>query len=152
MINENKTRGDSEKEPEKTIETPKENERTKMEELNPEQIAQYEAYMEANPEPPVPEKERESGQEVLELEALIASCESKYPIEELYLILTQEVALNNSARNELKQEIIPILKSLQKLEKETDISSDKLAELKLKYKHLSNAIGFINSGRVDHDR
>jgi hypothetical protein len=125
---------------------------TRFEDLSAEQIAQYESFMEANPEPPAPEYRRDSGPEILEFEAAVASSESKYPIQELLLIATPAEALNHPGRKALKEELIPILAKLKSLEIETDISAEKLAELKLKYKKLSNAVGIIHGDEVDHNR
>jgi len=98
------------------------------------------------------ETKRESGPETLEFEALVAEFESEISLEELMQITEQKDALESPLRKKAKDALAPILKKYQTLEKETDISQEKLAELKVKYKNLSNAVGFINNGKVDHNR
>jgi hypothetical protein len=130
----------------------KEKEGTGFEGLTPEQIAQYEAYVEANPESLATKDKREGGREISEFEAMADSCELEYPIKDLYLILVPEEAQNNPERAALKERLGSLLDKLNILEKETDISLEKLAELKLRYKAMSNAVGIINGDMVDHNR
>lgn len=138
-------------EPEKLKEAPKQ-ELTKLSELTPEQLAQCEAYMQENPEVPAPVEKVESSPDVLEFEALVAPYESEQLIGELMAITTVSEALASPERKMVKDALIPILKKLQEIEKKSDISVDKLTELKLKYKRLSQAVGMLNSGGVDHAR
>lgn len=129
-----------------------ESDRTKLEDLSAEQLAQYEEYMARNSEAPILETKRESGPEILEVEALIAKFESEISVEELTMLNTAKEALASPLREKAKEEIKPILKIIQTLKKETNIGPDKLEELEVKYRRLSRAIGMINSGKVDHNR
>jgi hypothetical protein len=130
---------------------PGQGEKTKIEDLTADQIAEYEFYMKNLP--PEPENKRESVPEILELEELINSCESKYPIQELMTIALKEDAIKSVPRSLLREELVTIFNKLRSLEKETDISPEKLEELKQKFKRLSNAVGIVNrEGKVDHDR
>ncbi|MDP3963221.1 MAG: hypothetical protein Q8Q39_01855 [bacterium] len=138
----------SEKEPEESTEI----KRTKVADLTPEQIAEYEAYMEENPEPPAPEQKRDCGPEILEFEGVIAAAESEHSLEYLHTIAAPEEALRDPQRLALKEKLVPIVERLVSLQNETNISADKLAELKDKYIKLSRAVGMINSGKVDHTR
>ncbi len=148
MVNENELGGGSEKPAEESVGF----ERTKMGDLTPDQIAQYQAYMQDNPEAPVVETKRESGAEILEFEASIDEFEKEFSVEDLMAITEVKEALESPLRKNAKDALGPILKKLQALEKETDISKEKLAELKARYKKLSNAVGIINSDKVDHAR
>jgi|SRR3989344_1938910 len=100
---------------------------------------------------PAPESKREGGMEVLELEALITAYDLEHPVEELYSITTAQEAIVSPLRKRAKDGLIPILKKLQILKKETDILPDKLVDLALEYKRFSSAVGMVNSGEVHHE-
>lgn len=128
-------------------------EEAKRKETEREEEERYAEWMKAHPEKP-PEVKRESGPEIEELEGLFASFESEHSLADLLSIidLTPEEAPNHPIREPAKKALNPIVVKLNKLEKETDISPEKLSELKGRYKHLSRAVGIINKNKVDHDR
>lgn len=116
---------------------------------------QYEEWLKDNPEIEIPKENlRACEPEITEFEDMISSFESTYSFEELHSIidLTAEEAPNYPVREQAKSALIPIVMKLNALEKETDISPEKLGELKAKYKRLSRAVGIINSNKVDHSR
>ena len=116
---------------------------------------QYEQWMKDHPETATaPENKRECGPEIAEFEAMIASFESTYPLSELLLIidLTPNEAPKHPIREPAKNALIPIVALINKLEKETDITSKKHEELRAKYMRLSRAVGIINGNKVDHNR
>ena len=143
---------DSGKEPKKNIETKQEKEHTKTEDLTPEQIVQAQYWLSQIPETPPPREEIESGLEILEFETMISVHEREGLVRELMAITTLEETLASSSRKLVKDALGPILKKLQDLENKKDISPDKLAELRKRYKNLSQAVGIVNSGKVDHTR
>jgi len=102
----------------------------------------------------VPESLRECASEVAEFEAMIASFELSHPLAELMSIveLTQADAPYHPVREPARLALALILKSLNVLKDETDISKDEHDRLKLEYKRLSRAVGVINNGIVDHNR
>ena len=128
--------------------TPEEQERQDQE-------AQYAQWMKDHPEIKIPEEDlRECGPEIAEFEKIIASFELTHSLSELLSIidLTPEEAPKHPIREPAKVALIPIVEKLNALKMETNISPEKYAELKAKYKHLSRAVGMINSNKVDHDR
>src|SRR3989338_226815 len=72
--------------------------------------------------------------------------------EEQNLSEEQEDAPKYHLRESAKAALIPIVAKLNILKKETNIAPEKHEELKAKYKHLSRAVGMINSNKVDHSR
>ena len=116
---------------------------------------QYEQWIKDHPETvTAPENKRECGPEIAEFEAMIVSFESTYSLPELLLIidLTPNEAPKHPIREPAKNALIPIVALMNKLEKETDITSEKHKELRAKYMHLSRAVGIINRNKVDHNR
>ena len=138
-------------EPEKPKEASRQ-EATKEDGLTPEEREQAAYWLALVEESPVPEEKREAGEDILALEADMSRCELLRPIEDLYSVSTPREIRNRPGRIELKNDLIGIIAKLNALEKETDVSVEKLTELKAKYQKLSNAVGFINSGKVDHNR
>jgi len=133
-------------------------------ELTPEEIKskqekeeneRCEQFMKDHPELfAVPDKLRECGPEIAEFEALVASFESAHSLEALHEIveLTVEQALAHPVRQPAKEALDPIVKKLNALKNETDISDEKYAELKAKYRRLSQAVGMLNGNKLDHTR
>lgn len=97
---------------------------------------------------------KESEPLVAELEALFDAFEAKHPVDELFLITDLEAkdAPKHPVRHPANMDLIPIVRKLEDLRTKTDISADKLAKLQAKYKRISQAVGIINRGRVDHTR
>ncbi len=113
-------------------------------------------FLQTHPEPGKALEKRECGPEIKEFESKIKLFESEYSLEELTAIVTPEDLERDERTNALryyaKKALGPIVFQLNALEKETDISQEKLQELKVKYKRLSQAVGIINNNKVDHTR
>lgn len=127
----------------------------KKTELTADEEAQYERWMQDHPEVVIaPEDRRECGPEIAEFETMLTAFESEQPLAELYAIidLTPEDAAHHAARERAKAALEPISAKLTILKDETDISEERFAELKKRYKKSSNAIGFISKDKVDHTR
>lgn len=121
----------------------------------PEEEDQYRQWMKDHPETVIaPEDLRECGPEIAELEELLASFELTHFLEELHLIidLKPEDVSKYPVRESAKAALIPIVSKLNSLKGETNISPEKHAELKAKYRKLSRAVGMINNNKVDHHR
>jgi len=97
---------------------------------------------------------REAGPEIVEFEAMITLFESMHHLEELNSItnLTPVEAPKHPTREPARLALIPIVATLNALKKETNISPEKLEEVKAKYMRLSRAVGIINNNKVDHNR
>ena len=110
-------------------------------------IAQYENE-------PKPEGRVECGPMIIELEARIEKFEAAHDLAAMHAIknLTSEEAPNYPDRESAKEDLKPIVVLLNSLEDETNITKEKLDELKGKYRKLSQAVGMINRGILDHTR
>jgi hypothetical protein len=120
-----------------------------------EQEDQYAAWMEDYPETVIPpEQRRECGPEVEQFKGMVSSFEATYPLAELHAIteITSAEMNDHPLRTPAKNALIPIQEQMKLLEKETDISAEGLKELKALWKRLSQAVGMINAGKVDHTR
>ena len=143
--------------PEKKLERPYHIEEPNPEKqnLSKEQEEQYEQWMKDHSETVIaPEDLRECGPEIAEFEEMLVSFELIYSLAELHLIidLKPEDAPKYLLRESAKAALIPIVAKLNMLKQETNITLEKHEELKAKYKHLSRAVGMINSNKVDHNR
>jgi len=94
----------------------------------------------------------ECGPHVEELKTLFALFELSHSIGVLRTIKTEEEALSSRERESAKEALIPMVDKIKFLDRRTDISEDELDGLRKKYKIISNAVGMINNGVVDHDR
>ena len=70
----------------------------------------------------------------------------------LRAIETKEEALNSKDRKSAKEALNPILQEIKILDIRTNIPKERLDALRAKFKIISNAVGMINNGKVDHDR
>lgn len=97
---------------------------------------------------------REAGPEIAEFEEMLVSFELAHPLAELHSIveLTPQEAPSHPIREPARLALDPIVAKLNILKIETNINKARYEELKAKYKRLSNAVGFINNGKVDHNR
>lgn len=73
-------------------------------------------------------------------------------IETVLSQLSVKEAENYKKRLAAKEDLIPIHKVFNEIERETNISPEKYDELKAKYMMLSNAVGIINNNKVEHNR
>jgi hypothetical protein len=123
--------------------------------IRQEEDERCEQFMKDHPELfAIPEVKRECGPEIAEFESLIASFESTFSLEALHQIvdLTPADAPKHPIREPARVALIPIVKLLNALKDETDITPEKHADLKKEYKRLSQAVGMINRDKVDHTR
>ena len=124
-----------------------------------EQIARGEemfaAYNSTHPEVVAkPEGKLDCEPEIKAFEEMTASFEATYSLERLHSIvdLPQEKEKDYPERIAAKEALKPIFQKLMFLEKRTDISKERLAEMDAKYKRISKAIGMVRNGVVDHTR
>ena len=133
------------------------NEKLKKQDRSPteEEMEVYKAYMADHPQIETSsENLKECGPEVAELEAMIASFEESYNLQELHAIITlrPEDVPKHPIREPARIDLVPIVTMLKTLQNETNISKSKLGELKLRYQKLSQAVGIINKDIVNHTR
>lgn len=121
--------------------------------LTMEERAMAEAFMADYPDKNLPETERrDCEKEVQELEGLFESFETKHSLEALNAIidLDPKDAPSNPIREPARKDLIPIVAILNALKEETNISTERHDELKVKYLILSKAVGIINNNKVRH--
>jgi hypothetical protein len=122
----------------------------------PEELRQREeeemlqAYLKDHPDEIV-EVRRGSGLEIEKVEALISAFKEKFPLAELCALTTEQEARESGLRDEAKEALKPVTSLIRELEDKTDITSEELTRLKMEYRQLSLAVGFINSGRIRHE-
>lgn len=97
------------------------------------------------------ENRREHETERAAFESMINDFESNYPLEDLLAILTAEEAMNHPLRESAKKALMPICEQLNILKDETNISEGVYENLKMRWKKISDAVGYINSGKVRHE-
>ena len=119
-------------------------------ELTAEEEAQYAAFMEDHPDaekPPAAVKE--SDPRVAEFQALVASFEAEYPLEELTAIIDLKAAdaPNHPIREPARKALIAVHTMMKSLE-----GHPQSGKFYADYKRLSRAVGMINGGKVDHNR
>jgi hypothetical protein len=114
----------------------------------------FEMWVATHPMPTSPEVKRECEPEIKKFETLLSDFEIKHPVDDLYSItdLTVADAQKHPTREPAKLDLPPILKQLQLIKEETDVSPERYVELESSWKRISNAVGFINNGKVVHDR
>ncbi len=97
----------------------------------------------------------EHEQGIAEFKDMVASFEVTYPLVELFAIVDLTDAgpdFNHPLRDPAKEALKPIFAKLNALKKGTTISGKEYEELEKKWKVLSNAVGMVNKGMVDHTR
>ena len=94
----------------------------------------------------------EHGPHIEEFEEMLVPLLREEVLEVLGAIETEEEALNSEERESAKKALIPIVDKMKFLDWRTNITEKELEGLRKKYKIISNAVGFINNGIVDHDR
>ncbi|GMQ95129.1 MAG: hypothetical protein BMS9Abin13_240 [Patescibacteria group bacterium] len=70
----------------------------------------------------------------------------------LNTIETEEEAMSSKERASAKEALIPLVSKMNFLKNRTDIDEKEFEKLHEQYKIISNAVGFINEGKVDHNR
>lgn len=111
-------------------------------------------YMEENPDKFIEitvEDRRECGPEIAELEMMFDEFEASYSLEVLNAITTSEEAFNHPIREPANLALNPITAKFNSIKDETNISPEKLKELKIRRKKIVNAVGFLNGGEFDKD-
>jgi hypothetical protein len=99
-----------------------------------------------------PEKRRECGPEVEELERMFDEFEKAHDLEALSAITditTLEEAQAHPTWMPAQLASKPIYAKFRVLKDETNITEEKHAELKAKWKRLTQALGMINDGKLD---
>jgi ferric-dicitrate binding protein FerR (iron transport regulator) len=99
-----------------------------------------------------PEKRRECGPEVAELEQMFEDFEKTHDLEALSAITditTLEEAQAHPTWMPAQRALHPIYAKFRVLKDETNITDEKHAELKAKWKRLTQTIGMINDGKLD---
>ena len=111
-------------------------------------IAMYET-----PEIPA-EKRVDCDTHVADFRLMVAKYEGSHNCEVLRTVtdLTPKDAPHHPVREIARQDMNEIVALLNFLEEKTNISKEELADLKARYRKLSQAVGMINQGIVDHDR
>jgi len=96
----------------------------------------------------------ECEEKIAEYETLIADFEAEHDLEALHAIveLTPDDAPHNELREPARLGLFPIVKLMNFLESQSNVSRERFEELKQNYKKLSRAVGMINRGIVDHTR
>ncbi len=129
-------------------------------ELTPEQeraenleywLAQYET-----PETP-PEERLECESFINEFERLLSVFEEEFSLGELHAIIRAPDELSPETpeermRNSAKKSLVPIVKQLNFLKDETNITKERHDALKESYLKLSRAVGIVNGNIIDHTR
>ena len=98
-----------------------------------------------------PENRRESEPEIAEFEGMINAFEAEYSLEVLNAITTSEEAFDHPVREPAILALNPIDAKFNSLRDETNISPEKLEELEVRRKKLTNAVGAIFGGVLDED-
>ena len=94
----------------------------------------------------------ECGPYIEDLEKMFDQFEQKYSIENLRSLHTEEEARNSEERESAKSDLTLMFSLLKILGKETDITDERLSELRERYRVFDQAVGIINRGTIDHDR
>lgn len=91
---------------------------------------------------------------IIEFESMISDFEATYSLLELNAIvdLSADPDRKHPLRDPAKKALGPIFAKLTVLKNETTLSDEKYDELNRKWEILSNAVGLVNKGMVDHNR
>lgn len=95
---------------------------------------------------------RECGPEVEAIESAISQFEDEASLKELFAIQTFEEAISNTRRQAARKALDDVFSRLVTVGRETNVTEEKLAELYTRRDRLSNAVGVVNKGIVDHAR
>lgn len=102
----------------------------------------------------VPERLWESGYDIASFENMVDIFTAEHSLAELNAIvdLTPEAAPQHPVREPARVALNRIYSKLVVIENKTNVSPEKLAELKAKFRVISQAVGMINNNKVWHDR
>ena len=119
-----------------------------------EEMEIYRQWMADHPETFTQSKTEVVEKEIEEFNNMVTAFEAAYPLDEWFAIvdLTTDPDRKHPLRDPAKEALKPIFAKLNALKNETTISDEKYEELKSKWKVLSNAVGMVNKGMVDHTR
>jgi len=116
------------------------------------EIALAEQWLNDHPVQIETRKSPEQG--IAEFENMIADFEATYSLEELNAItdLSADPERKHPLRDPAKEALKPIFIKLKEIKDATDISDERYEKIKKDWKRLSNAVGVVNKGIVDHTR
>lgn len=123
--------------------------------LSPEEKEYWHTLLMSDPNARLPDELRvECGPSIAEFLAALEQYESTFPLDELYSItdLTPEEAASHPLREPARKALAAVFAHIKYMDDYTDISKVNLDEMKKRYKKISNAVGMINKGNVDHTR
>lgn len=120
----------------------------------PEEMEIYRQWRADHPETFTQSKAEVVEQGIEEFNGMVTAFEATYPLDELFAILdlTADPDRKHPLRDPAKEALKPIFAKLSALKNETNIPDEKYEELKKQWKILSNAVGMVNKGMVDHTR
>lgn len=95
-----------------------------------------------------------ASQGILEFRNMVTEFEAVYPLDELFAIvdLSASPDYKHPLRDLAKKALNPILAKLDALREDTSVTAEEYEELEKQWKILSNAVGMVNRGMVDHTR
>lgn len=123
--------------------------------LDDEARARAEAEMAESPEPEISAENKRDYKEMLNLlDDALTELERTFKFQELLAIttLTPEDAAKHKVRERERKALAPITEALRVLKDDTNCPDDVYEALRVRYKKLSQAVGIINNGVVDHTR
>ena len=105
-------------------------------------------------QPIAAEDRRECGPEIAELEEVFAFFEEDHPHEALLAVtgpMTYEEVKAHPVREPARQALDPVVRRLDALKRETNISFEEHLRLETRYKKLSKAVGFLRGDLIVHE-
>mgnify|MGYP007047043730 CR=1 FL=1 len=95
---------------------------------------------------------RETELEIIMFNTMVDAYEEKHDLPLLLSIEGGAEAKASPERQAAKADLAPIVALLRQLSAKTEVLSNESDSMRQRYKKLSQAVGMINSGRVDHTR
>jgi len=123
--------------------------------ISTEEMEEYTNWLASHPEEEVVQlSQMECGLKIIGLGVLFVNFEARHNLKDLHAIinLTPEDAPKHPIREPARVDLIPIVSQLNFLKKQTNVLKEKLEELEIQYKKLSNAVGMIHKNILDHTR
>lgn len=130
-----------------------ENPNEEIEKIKAMQLIELQNWLETHPNEEIPmEMRRDPEAEIAELFNMHSEFETKYSLEELHAIENAD-DINYQKRLEAIEDLKPLTALRMKIKKETTISEQRYEdELFTSYKRLSQAVGVLSNGKIDHTR